>query len=352
LSRVGDGEDQDDDPTATPDEREQQVAGSIRALRRRILTPDISETLVATRGFHDKGPEARNILETVGASFLKGLSSAAGARRVTDVDTDLAGVPTRFQGFAYEGAGMGFALVDALTPGRPRRAAEFVAGPGDPHVYMAYVGIGWALARLPRQLWRRAAAAATDPLLRWLVLDGYGFHQAYFHTYEYVVGRRAVPSFPWPPEGPGPYAARVVDQGIGRASWFVAGCDPKLTADLIDAFPVWRRQDLYSGAGLAATYAGGCAEGELRVLLHRAGEHAPFVAQASAFAAEARIRAGLLVPHTEMATRVFCRASAEEAAAATQELIPSGPGRSGAPAYEVWRCNVAERFRASAKARR
>ena len=34
------------------------------------------------RGFHDKGPQARTVLETVGASFLAGLSSAAGARRV------------------------------------------------------------------------------------------------------------------------------------------------------------------------------------------------------------------------------------------------------------------------------
>ncbi|HEY0697358.1 MAG TPA: DUF1702 family protein [Micromonospora sp.] len=321
----------------------------MRALRRRILTPDVSETRVATRGFHDKGPEARQVLETVGASFLAGLSAAAGARRVTDIDAELEVLPTRFKGFAYEGAAMGFALVDAMVPGVPRRSAQFLAGTGDRHVYMAYVGIGWALARLPRFLWRRATAGATDPLLRWLVLDGYGFHQAYFKTAEYVFGRREVPGFPWPPEGPASYAARVIDQGIGRAMWFVAGSDPALVADMIDDFPAARHCDLYSGAGLAATYAGGCTEEELRTFLARSGEHAPFVAQASAFAAQARLRAGLLVPHTDLATRVFCRCAAADAARVTDEMIPAGPSASGLPAYEVWRRAVAERFRADAR---
>lgn len=318
--------------------------GAIRALRRRILTPDISETFVSTRGFHDNGPEAREVLETVGASFLTGLSSAAGARAVADVDVDLAELPVRYKGFAYEGAGMGFALVDALSPGRPWRSAQFVNGPGNPHVYMAYVGIGWAMARLPRLLWGRASAAATDPLLRWLVLDGYGFHQAYFRTDEYVFGRRPVDAFPWPRGGPAGYAARVVDQGIGRAMWFVAGADPALLADLIDAFPAARHQDLYSGAGLAATYAGGVDEARLRTLRLRAGVHAPFVAQASAFAAQARVRAGLLVPHNETATQVLCGMSAAEAARVTDELLPDGASSGGLPAYEVWRRAVAARF--------
>ncbi len=318
--------------------------GAIRTLRRRILTPDISETFVSTRRFHDGGPEAREVLETVGSSFLTGLAAAAGARHVGEVDDELGGLPTRFKGFAYEGAGMGFALVDALTPGRPHRSAAFLAGPGEPHIYLAYVGIGWALARLPRPLWRRAAASATDPLLRWLVLDGYGVHQAYFRTDQYVFGPRHVGVVSWPPEGPRRYAARVVDQGSGRATWFVAGADAALAADLLDAFPAERRQDLYSGAGLAATYAGGTSERALRVFLTRAGEHAPFVAQASAFAAQARVRAGLLVPHCEVATRVFCGMSATEAAKITDALLPTEPVTGALPAYEIWRRAVAAHF--------
>jgi len=54
------------------------------------------------------------------------------------------------------------------------------------------------------------------------------------------------------------------DQGIGRAMWFVGGTDVELVATMIDKFPDHRRADLYSGAGLAATYAGGAHEQELR----------------------------------------------------------------------------------------
>ncbi len=323
------------------------MANVMRALRRRIFTPDISETRIDKRGFHNKNPQARAVLETVGASFLAGLSSAAGARHVTDVDDDLQDLPTRFKGFAYEGAAMGFALVDTITPGRPRRTAEFLRGTGDRHIYLAYVGIGWAMARMPRMLWKRATSAATDPLLRWLVLDGYGFHQAYFHTNDYVFARRETEGFAWPGDVSG-YAARAVDQGIGRATWFVAGSDPQLAADLIERFPKHRHQDLFSGAGLAATYAGGCTEAELRGFAERAGEHAPFVAQASAFAAQARVRADLLVPHVELATHVFCGTSAEKAGAVTDELIPAG-SVNGTPAYEVWRCAVAEHFSSRAQ---
>jgi hypothetical protein len=319
------------------------VLSVIRKLRRRMFTPDISETRIETRGFHDKGPEARTVLETVGASFLTGLAAAAGARRPGEADRELENLPLRFKGFAYEGAAMGFALADAVSPGRPHRAAGFLRGTGDRHVYMAYVGFGWAMARLPRMLWPRAVAAAEDPLLRWLVLDGYGFHQAYFHTPDYVFSRRDPSGFRWPGDPTG-YAARAIDQGIGRAMWFVAGTHPGLAADLIDSFPEHRHQDLYSGAGLAATYAGGCTEAELTEFVTRAGVHAPFVAQASAFAAQARVRAGLVVPHTELATQVFCGTNAAEAAAVTTELIPATVPAGGVPSYEIWRCAVAEHF--------
>src|SRR2546430_10380910 len=109
-----------------------------------------------------------------------------------------------------------------MPPGPPRRLPNSRAGPGNRHIYMAYVGVGWAMARLPRFLWRRAAAAATDPLLRWLVHDRDGFHPADFRTDEDVRRQRAVTDFPGPPQGPTSYAARAIRPGIGPANWVVA----------------------------------------------------------------------------------------------------------------------------------
>ncbi|MGW3075593.1 DUF1702 family protein [Kitasatospora sp. NPDC001132] len=314
-----------------------------RTLRRRILTPSTSETLMETRGFHRKSPTAQELLETVGARFLEGYAHAVEARNPAEAEYPLEEIPDRFRGFAYEGAGMGFAMLDGLRLSGGGSVARCLQGRGADHVYMVYVGIGWAMARLPRFLW--PDIDALDPLLRWLVLDGYGFHQAYFRTDRYVHRQYRDPAFPWPAHDAPSYAGRAIDQGIGRALWFVGGTDPDLVATMIEKFPESRRSDLYGGAGLAATYAGGVDEAELCAFRDRAGEHRAIVAQGSAFAAEARIRAGLLVPHTELATRVFCGMGPVEAAAVTQELRPTEPVPGPVPAFELWRQAIADRFR-------
>jgi hypothetical protein len=210
---------------------------------------------------------------------------------------------------------------------------------------MAYVGIGWAMARLPRFRW--PDGSAFDPLLRWLVLDGYGFHQAYFRTRRYVSEQYQDPRFPWPQGSQRWYANRAIDQGIGRALWFVAGTDPERVAATIEEFPPERRSDLYSGAGLAASYAGGADEAELRLLWQRAGTYRAQVAQACVFAADARVRAGLVVPHTRVATQVFCGLTPEQAAEVSAVTRPDQPAQSdqdALPAYEVWRQRIANEF--------
>ncbi|MEV5573142.1 DUF1702 family protein [Spirillospora sp. NPDC052269] len=324
------------------------MANQWRRLRSRILTPKKSETHLDVRGFHVKNPEARGLLETVGGTFLDGYAGAMEAPSAAAAKERLDQVPTRFRGFAYEGATMGLAVLDGLPFGGGGRTEEFLAGPGAPHVYMAYVGIGWAMARLPRFRW--GTLHAPDPLLRWLVLDGYGFHQAYFHTGRYVREQFREASFPWPRSGPDGYPLRVIDQGIGRALWFVCGTDAELVADTVEGFPEHRRADLYGGVGLAATYAGGVEEKELVRLRDRAGRHRPILAQGSAFGAEARLRADLMVPHVGMATRVFCGTTPERAALVCAEQLPDDAehppqGRNGlAPAYETWRQRIAAEF--------
>ncbi len=317
------------------------LSNVLRTLRRRVLTPGIGETKLDRRGFHVKSPDARKLLETIGEMFLAGYAHAAEAASVRAAEERLEQIPERFRGFAYEGAAMGFTVVDALPFSGGGRVAGLLAGRGDRHVYMVYVGIGWAMARLPRFRW---PDEPLDPLLRWLVLDGYGFHQAYFRTERYVRRKWRDPAFPWPADDFTGYAGRAIDQGVGRALWFVAGADADLVTRMIDDFPPSRRADLYSGAGLAATYAGGADEDELRGFFKRAGEHRPQVAQGSAFAAEARLRAGLLVPHTETATQAICGMSPQEAARICARTRPTGPVPGPWPAYETWRRRIADEF--------
>ncbi len=313
---------------------------AVRSLRRRVLTPSMSETLVSTRGFHEGKPDERRMIEAVGRYFLTGYGHAVETASPARTDGLLRDLPERFRGFAYEGAAMGFTVLDALLP-RGRRTTAFLAGVGRPHLYMAYVGVGWAMARLPRPLW--PSPSGFDPVLRWLVLDGYGFHQTYFRTRRFVRGQ-ALDHRPARWSGAPGYAARAFDQGVGRALWFVACADPDRAADLVESFPPGRRADLYGGVGLAATYAGGGASG-LSALRERAGEHRRWLAQGSAFAAEARARAGLVVPHVAAATGALCGLSPEAAADLARSTRPEsdGDGEEGV-GYEVWRARLADRL--------
>ncbi|MYW06894.1 DUF1702 family protein [Streptomyces sp. SID2563] len=325
------------------------MANQFGRLRSRLLTPSMNETKLSTRGFHEKSPEARERLEMVGESFLTGYAHAAASSSTADAEAGLETVPAEFRGFAYEGAAMGMAVRDGLPIGGSRHVERFLGGEASKHVYMAYVGVGWAMARVPRFRWSRMYLA--DPLLRWLALDGYGFHQAYFRTDQYVHGQYQDPGFTWPGAPRSPYANRVIDQGVGRAAWFVGGTDVERITALLDAFPENRHPDLYAGAALAATYAGGVGKEELQLFLERSGKHRQWVAQGSAFAATARVEAGLDNAHTALATEVLCGTTPEQAVAVCRASRP-GPGADrDTPAYEIWRCRIAERLTAGAEGR-
>jgi hypothetical protein len=129
--------------------------------RRRFLGLSPTEASFARRGFLVGEEKARYRLEQIGVTFLSGYHAALEetgfvplARRLTTVEADL-------QGFAFEGAAMGLALLDCFTPWRNNRWRTFTERFAEPHIYMMHVGLGWALARL-RKI-RHVALSATRP---------------------------------------------------------------------------------------------------------------------------------------------------------------------------------------------
>jgi enediyne biosynthesis protein E3 len=239
-------------------------------------------------------------------------------------------------GFAYEGAGMALALLDTLTPWRRNhRLDAFLRGPGDPHHYLVHVGAGWILARLP--LSPERLLARLDPVLGWLALDGYGFHEGFFHPARTVV-RHEVPS---KVKG---YARRAFDHGIGRSLWFVEGAGPQRLQATISSFPADRQGDVWSGTGLACAYAGGRDRGAVEELVKHAGKHVPQLAQGIAFAAEARSRAGNLAPQTELACQIAWGLDAARVSRIVVGVSEDLPGNGVEPAFEVWRRRIQEQF--------
>jgi hypothetical protein len=309
-------------------------------LRNRLLAPDPLDVTFERRGFHAPSARQQANLEKVGRMFLAGYGIGMTGRGLTEISQSLENIERPFRGFAYEGCSMALAVRDALLPVRRHWIRDFLAGPAAPHVYMAHIGIGWAMARLPSVRWR--AIMPADEVLGWLALDGYGFHQAYFRTRKYVDGQYQGRIPHWRPSA---YAARAVDQGIGRALWFVNGSDVKQVASAIGRFAQSRHGDLWSGAGLASVYAGGTDVGDLRLMADLAGQHLPDAAQGAAFAATARLQAGLVTPQTEASVRVYCGMSVEDAAGVCVRAAEAlAEPASAVPAYELWRQRIRGQF--------
>ena len=299
--------------------------------RRRCLGLSPTEASFAKRGFSAGEDDARKRLEQIGITFLSGYHAALEETAFVSLARRLAAVETELRGFAFEGAAMGLALLDCFTPWRKDRWTTFTERLAQPHIYMMHVGLGWALARLRRSV--TPYLARLDPLLGWLVVDGYGFHEGYFSWPRYIE-RQTIPAHLES------YERRVFDQGLGRSIWFVKGADVSAVASAIDAFPSLRRADLWSGAGLACAYAGGCSRAAIELLRAAAGKHLPPLAQGAAFAAKTRQRAANLNSHIETACRVLCGHSAEQVAAITDAALKDLHGDGGLPAYEEWRRRI------------
>lgn len=299
-------------------------------IRLRLLGIAPAEASFERRGFGPATAPARARLEEAGRTFISGYRSALVDYTEPGLVRALGTFDAELRGFAYEGAAMALALLDRVAPWRRDRLEWFIAGPARDHVYMAHVGAGWAWARLrlgPRP------ARSLDPLLRWLALDGYGFHQGYFDPRRHLRAARAPSRF----RG---YRLRAFDQGLGRSMWFAAGADPAAIAGMVDAFDPARRADIWSGVALAATYAGGAAPDALEELRRRGAAQAAHLAQGAAFAAAARERAGNPVAHSELCCRMLAGRSARESAAVVDAAAVDLPSDGAVPSYEVWRTRI------------
>jgi enediyne biosynthesis protein E2 len=319
------------------------MASTWGAVRRLVLTPSLHEVSFDGRGFDIEPTAATRRLEAVPQAVVCGFEWGIADRQLAETERRLSLVAPELAGFAYEGATMAGVIRDVMGP-RGHRTKDLLEGGGRPHIFLNYIGIGFAMARLPRPLWKKTLPALTDadlyPQMSWLAVDGYGFDLAYFHTARWVDDQR-VPE-PYAFEGDAGYFPRAVDQGIGRALWFIHGGHTGHVAAAVRRFAERRQADLWSGVGLAATFAGGSTPAGLAALREDSRGYAAHLAQGSAFAAKARHHAGHVPEHTRQAAHAFLGLDVEATAALADDCAPGAARPADGPAYEAWRRNVRE----------
>lgn len=279
---------------------------------------------------------ARARLDAVVCTFLDGYAAALDTRDTARLVERLSQVPDEYQGFAFEGAAMGATLLDRLTPWTSTSFRALLQA-ADRHVYVLHVGAGWAHARLGHGEGRWFTEM--DPMLRWLALDGGGFHDGFFGS---LTGRMRS----WYREGLSPYGQRAFDQGLGRSLWFTEDADVARIAAAIRLTSRSRHDDLWSGVGLACTFAGGVDRDTIERLRWASGASRDHLAQGSAFGSEAMLRAcGRVLPHTDLASRILCGSPAPAVAAVARDAATQLTDGGSTPAYEIWRSRVRERLR-------
>ena len=179
------------------------------ALRKRLIAPDTSEAEFATLGFPLDDAPARAHLEYSALQLLMGFEFGIEQKGHDALVTRLETLQRENRGLAYEGAVMALTVRDVMSPAPGNKLTEsflagpgFDDGPGSRHVHMAYLGIGFALGRLPKMLWRRALPdqrkIADHKALNWMIIDGYGFHMAFFKHRKWVDQQYVSHSYPWP----------------------------------------------------------------------------------------------------------------------------------------------------------
>ncbi len=280
--------------------------------------------------FSEGDRQAAQRLKTVVQTVTKGCQLTLQNSKFETLVTRLDAFEPELRGFAYEGAGIGLAALDCLLPWKNRTKA-FLDGPGSAFIYAVPLGAGMALARLrqkPERFLKRL-----DPVLGWLIVDGYGFHEGFFASRRYV-DRQQIP------EHLSAYGRRAFDHGLGRSIWFSRNANVAHVATTIAAFSEARQPDLWRGIGLACGYTGGVEISVVEALQAAAGPYKPQLALGIAVAANARHSVGNPSPNTDLACQVVLNLSSTTASQIVDAARENLPADDEEPAYEIWRQRI------------
>lgn len=259
---------------------------------------------LAALGCPGQSTPAAPHLEHVLRAFVTGYNTARWHGLPALADAPLRHCVSRdFEGFAFEGAGFWYALQDCLCLWRPSSLAQLTESVAPEHDFIAMVGAGFAVARLPMgHRWLPRFQARFDPLTAWCVADGFGFHAGIFHWRRHAAGSEAPRAF-------SDQHRQLFDAGVGRSFWWVYGADVTGVSRAIARQAPYRRGAMWEGIGTALAYAGGVGEAVMTQLHDAASEHRADLRVGVALAGHMRRRGGNPADWTALACRTVLKNS-------------------------------------------
>lgn len=304
---------------------------AIGHVRRRLFGVASAAAVFNRDGF---SPMAWTKFNHVAGTLVHGYHAALRDPRPDHLTAELATTPNELRGIAWEGAGMGLGALDIVDPSK-NWVTHYGNGAARNHLYPFYIGVGMALARLRRS--PEKDLPRLDPIIGWVVADGYGFHETFFRRERhapYVPQQHTLTD----------YAQQMFDQGVGRALWFSLGADADLVNFHIRGFELHRQQALWSGVALAGSYCGGSRD-ELEKVVEHAAPFRTQLAVGAAIAAWGRAEASSPAQHTQTACEVFANTSFDEASRIARRARDSVTSFTGStPAMEEWHRRIADAF--------
>jgi hypothetical protein len=236
----------------------------------------------------------------------------------------------QFRSIAYEGASMSRGLTDFT------RGNELLDWPEymhltTPHAIQVHIGLGWAVSQ--RQIPVLPILKKISPLYQLRVMDGYGYYDGTFRhrtsirdkviNEEIIKKNHLMPGY---------------DQGIGRSLWYTSKGNISKLKELIEGFDTSRRSDMWRGIGIAMAYVGAFDKSLLIAIFETAGDYQYQLSVGAALLARSRFEAHTANQEADMACRIWCHLSAEEAVKITYNLEPLSP--TSGDLYMAWVASI------------
>jgi len=264
-------------------------------------------------------------MELIQSTFRSMQTLAAEAERWQDIVEELDATDIEFRSIAYEAAAMEIALKDLSIGNELSQWQQFVNGTGKPHATQIHVGLGWALAQL--QLNPLAYLEVLNPMLRYRMLDGYGYYEGLFRRRKTIINRQL-------PDLDDVVALSAYYQGLGRSIWYSTIGDIDKAKELIDTFDNVHKPNLWRGLGIACTYVGGCTETQLNEILSKSAPYSKQIKAGAVMLAVSRQTAGFTSADTELTCQVWLGNTAVDVVATNS--MEGFKGVDMPDAYALW----------------